>query len=233
MTYLKLASIVIYTGFLSLIALIISVVDRSYTSYFWLTKVFSGGVLWISGIKLKVSGTENLDPSKNYIYVSNHSSMYDIPAVMDAFKGRVSIIYKEELSRIPLFGWQLRTGPFISINRKKGEDAMRSIQKAKETMLKKNFSVILFAEGTRSKDGSIQPFKRGAFYLAAKVNLPIVPVTINGASKILPKGRLKIKSGELAVHFSEPIEFEELKTKNDELALMERVRNEVIKHYKG
>lgn len=233
MTYIKIVSIFLYTALLSIIALILSLIDRSFKSYFVLSKIFSAGVLWISGIKLKVSGTENLKEGQSYIYVSNHSSMFDIPAVMRAFKGRVSIVYKEELSRIPIFGWQLKTGPFISINRKNAEDAMKSIKKARETMENKKFSVILFAEGTRSKDGQIQPFKRGAFYLAAKVHLPIVPVTINGASKLLPKGKLKIKSGELSVHFSEPIEFEELKNKNDELALMDRVRNEIIKNYKG
>lgn len=233
MTYIKLTLIGLYTLFLSVVALISSLVDRSYKSYFWISKIFANGVLGVSGVRLKVTGLENLEKDKIYIYVSNHSSMFDIPALMAAFPGRVSIIYKKELSRIPVFGWQLKTGPFISIDRQKADSAMGSIDRAKQTMLKNKFSVILFAEGTRSKTGEIQPFKRGAFYLASKVRFPIVPVTINGASKLLPKGKLNIKGGEILVHFSAPIVFDELKTKNDELKLMDDVRNEIIKNYQG
>ena len=124
-------------------------------------------------------------------------------------------------------------GPYIVIDRKNAEKAIASIQKAKRLMNSKKISIHIFAEGTRSRTGEIQPFKRGAFYLASKVGYPIVPVTINGASSILPKGKLNIKSGTMHIHFDKPIPTDNLKTRHDEMDLMETVRKKVMENYLG
>lgn len=229
-TYIKLTLIFFYTAVLSVVAIIFAIVDRSFKLYFWLSKVFSKGILLISGIKLEVKGLENFDPSGVYVYVSNHSSMYDIPAIQYAVPNRASIVFKQELGKIPFFGWQLKMGPYIIIDRRNPEKAMRSIEKAKSTMKNKGFSIILFAEGTRSKTDEVQPFKRGAFYLASRVSYPIIPVSISGTGKILPKGKLKILPGEITVFFDKPIETGEIKSKKDEVELMEKVREIVIKN---
>jgi 1-acyl-sn-glycerol-3-phosphate acyltransferase len=180
-----------------------------------------------------VTGLENINPLGTYVFVSNHSSQFDIPAVQFAAPVRVSIIYKKEINRIPLFGWQMMLGPYIVIDRKNADKAVASIQKAKRLMDNKKISVHIFAEGTRSKTGEIQPFKRGAFYLASKVGYPIIPVTINGASEILPKGKLNIKSGTMHIHFDKPISSANLHTRQDEIDLMETVRNKIIENYLG
>jgi len=230
MTYIKLTLIFLYTAILSVIAFFFGIVDRSFKLYFWLSKVFSKGILLISGIKLEVKGLENFNPGGVYVYVSNHSSMYDIPALQYAVPNHASIVFKQELGKIPIFGWQLKTGPYIIIDRASPERAMKSIERAKETMKIKGFSIILFSEGTRSKTDEVQPFKRGAFYLASRVSFPIIPVSISGTGKILPKGKLKIVPGKITVHFDKPIETGEIKSKKDELELMERVREIVIKN---
>jgi 1-acyl-sn-glycerol-3-phosphate acyltransferase len=124
-------------------------------------------------------------------------------------------------------------GPYIVIDRKNAEKAIASIQKAKELMDTKKISVHIFAEGTRSKTGEIQPFKRGAFYLASKVGYPVIPVTINGASSILPKGKLNITSGTMHIHFDKPISTGHLNTRQDEIDLMETVRSKIIENYLG
>ncbi|NUN07823.1 MAG: 1-acyl-sn-glycerol-3-phosphate acyltransferase [Ignavibacteriaceae bacterium] len=227
---IKLLLIGIYTVFLSIVAMISILVDRSYWSYFVLTKIFSSGVLFLSGVKLKVNGLENFDTSKKYVFVSNHSSMFDIPALQLAFPNRVAIVFKKELTKIPLFGWQLAIGPYIMIDRQRPDEAMKSIQLAKERMEKKNLSVVLFAEGTRSKTGEVQPFKRGAFYLASRVGYDIIPVSISGAARLLPKGTFNIKTGTITVHFDQPIPTTEIKNKVDEVKLMESVRDIVIKN---
>lgn len=229
-TALKLFLIVLYTVFLSILAMISILIDRSYKSYFVLTKIFSRGILFISGVKLQVKGLENFDHKKRYVFVSNHSSMFDIPALQLAFPNRVAIVFKKELIKIPVFGWQLAIGPYIMIDRQRPDEAMKSIQLAKERMEKKNLSTVLFAEGTRSKTGEVQPFKRGAFYLASRVGYDIIPVSISGAAKLLPKGTFNIKPGTITVHFDKPIPTTGIKNKVDEVKLMETVRETVIKN---
>ncbi|MCE1188362.1 MAG: 1-acyl-sn-glycerol-3-phosphate acyltransferase [Ignavibacteria bacterium] len=228
-TYIRLFFLYIYTGICSVFALLFNI-DRSFRLYFWLSKVFSNGILWISGIKLHVEGTENINPEEAYVYVSNHSSMYDIPAIMAAVPNKASIVFKKELARIPIFGWQLATGPYVLMDRQNPERAMQSIERAKKLMTLNKISTILYAEGTRSKTGEIQPFKRGAFYLASRVQHPIVPVTIKGTEKILPKGTLRIHPGVITVVFDKPIEVAPVMNKKDEMELMDKVREIIIRN---
>src|ERR1035437_3512396 len=232
-TYIKLFLIILFTIICSVLELLSGAVDRTFTTYFLVSKLFSKGILVISGVKLKITGLENINPSGTYVFVSNHSSQFDIPAVQLAAPVRISITYKKEINKIPLFGWQMMLGPYIVIDRKNAEKAIKSIHKAKQLMDTKKISVHIFAEGTRSKTGEIQPFKRGAFYLASKVGYPVIPVTINGGSSILPKGKLNIKSGTMNIHFDKPIPTGNLKTRQDEMQLMETVRNKVIENYLG
>jgi len=145
----------------------------------------------------------------------------------------MAMIFKKELARIPLFGWQLALGPYVMIDRKNYEKAMRSIDEARDLMEKKNISIVVFAEGTRSLTGEIQPFKRGAFRLATKVGFPIIPVSISGSNKIMPKGTYKLNPGTINVHFDKPISTEGIHTRKDEIELMNRVRDIVIKNHKN
>jgi 1-acyl-sn-glycerol-3-phosphate acyltransferase len=229
-SYLKVLLILIHTIICSLVVLIANVFDRSYVFYFKMSRIFARGVFLWGGIRLKIIVDPAIDLSSTYVYVSNHSSMFDIPVIMAAVPTRASIVFKKELARIPVFGWQLVTGPYILVDRHHPDKAMKSIDRAKKMMSEKNISVILFAEGTRSKTGEVQPFKRGAFYLASRVNHPIVPVSISGAEKILPKGRLRIRSGTITITFSAPVEVRQITNKKDEVDLMEKVRQIVIKN---
>lgn len=232
MTILKLTLITIYVFICSIAALIFIVIDRSHTLYFKLSKVFSGGILFISGIKVTTSGTENVPTDTPCVYVSNHSSMFDIPALQFTFPNRAGMLFKKEIGKIPIFGWQLKWGPYIMIDRENPEKALQSIERAKHTMADQNISVLLFAEGTRSKTGEVMPFKRGAFYLAARVPFPIVPVSVSGTAKIMPKGEMKIVKGTIHVHYDKPIYSDGVKSKPQELALMENVREIIIRNKK-
>ena len=142
------------------------------------------------------------------------------------------MIFKKELARIPIFGWTLYLGPYIVIDRKSFSKAMQSIEEAKERMEKQNISVVVFAEGTRSETGEIQPFKRGAFRLATKVGYPIIPVSISGSNKIMPKGTFKITPGIINIHFDKPISSEGMESRKDEMELMNRVREVVVQNHK-
>ena len=232
MTLIRLFFLALFTGFCSILALIFILIDRSFNLYFWLSRFFSGGILWISGIKLNITGLENFDHSKTYVYVSNHSSQYDIMTMQKSVPNRMSIVFKKELAKIPLFGWQLYLGPYVMIDRTNIERALKSIEEAKKLMKEKNVSILVFAEGTRSKTGEIQEFKRGAFRMASAVGYPIIPVTISGSNKIMPKGTFKLKPGIISVHFDKPITTEYIKSRQDEINLMNQVRDVVLKNYK-
>jgi 1-acyl-sn-glycerol-3-phosphate acyltransferase len=132
---------------------------------------------------------------------------------------------------VPIWGWALRFGPFIMIDRSNPRDAMASIDRAVKT-IRSGQSVILFAEGTRTNDGKLQPFKRGAFTLAAKSGVPVVPMIINHTFGIMPKGTFIVKQADISVILEKPIMTDGLNSKTDEMALVDQVRRAIEKHYR-
>jgi 1-acyl-sn-glycerol-3-phosphate acyltransferase len=229
-TYLKIIAIVIVTIFFATLAIIASILDRSGKVYNFLGKTWAKILLWIAGVRVKVIGLENINRDENYVYVANHMSGFDIPVVMASLPGQLRIVFKKELTKIPIFGWQLRIGPYILIDRQNPTKAMESLELAKKK-IEKGVSVLLFAEGTRSLDGNIQPFKRGAFMLATRSGKKIVPLTIKGTFEILPKKKFRIRPGEVKLFIDSPIEHNGATDKKSELELMEKVRNIIVENY--
>jgi 1-acyl-sn-glycerol-3-phosphate acyltransferase len=215
---------------LSIVALVSLLVEKNGKTYFWAGSSWSKFCLIICGIKVRVRGIENIQQDGAYIFVTNHASMFDIPAVMSVLP-RVRIMFKKELSYVPLWGWALRWGHHIMVDRAKGTQAMRSIDRAAEA-IKTGGSVILFAEGTRTRDGKLLPFKRGAFTLAAKSGVPIVPITINGSFKILPKASLDIRPSPIELLMDKPIDTSHITSREEEIALMNSVREIIERNYR-
>ncbi|CUT02039.1 lysophospholipid acyltransferase family protein [Candidatus Chrysopegis kryptomonas] len=195
--------------------------------YHFMAKIWSKIVLSIFNVKVKVNGLENLSKGKNYIYISNHASAMDIPALICGIPDQIRFLAKQELGKIPLWGWLLRYGGYILIDRRNPKRAIRSVQKAIEK-IKSGVSVLVFAEGTRSFDGELLPFKRGGFMLAIKSNTPIVPVTILGSHKIMKKHKLEVNPGTIEIIVDKPIQVENFTGREGENQLMELTR-EVIK----
>lgn len=166
---------------------------------------WSKRVLCISGVSLDICGREYLDRNESYIYITNHSSLYDIPIVFTALDDNVRIMYKKELEKVPIFGYGLKLSPFISVIRTEPREAMKSIENALEA-IRENVSVILFPEGTRSKDGKLAKFKRGAFMLASRSGKRIVPVAIIGSNKIKETGKWRFGNRNVKVTILEPVE---------------------------
>jgi 1-acyl-sn-glycerol-3-phosphate acyltransferase len=204
--------------------------DRKGDFFRWCPWTWSKCILWTFGIKVEVKGLEHIDLNQPYIFVSNHASMADIPTVLVALKGRVNFVFKKELTWVPIWGWALRYGHSIMIDRSNPRDAMASIERAVKT-IREGQSVILFPEGTRTSDGKLQPFKRGAFTLAAKSGVPVVPMTINNTYGIMPKGSFIVKRADISVVLERPILTVGLESKTDELELMDRVHKAIEKHY--
>ena len=231
LSYLKVFFVAVYIILVSIFALIFAFIDRSFSLFIRLNRILSSGVLKITGVSLDITGLENIDKNTTYVYVSNHSSQFDIAALQYSIPQKFSMFYKKELSNVPIFGWALWAGPYISIDRENAEKARRSLEYAKLLMNEKSISVLLFAEGTRSRTGEVLPFKRGAFHLAATSGHPVIPVTVSQSQKIMPKGKFQIKKGTIKINFSKPIDTSEVKNRKDQIELMEKVRNIIIKNH--
>jgi 1-acyl-sn-glycerol-3-phosphate acyltransferase len=204
--------------------------DRHGRFYHAHAKFWSRGLLKIFGVRLRIHGLEHLDLTRNYIYVSNHASMFDIPIVAAGVPDDVRLVYKKELEKIPVFGWGLRWGSYIGIDRGRGAEAKKSLDEAVER-IRRGASVLLFAEGTRTLDGRLQPFKRGAFNLAVRSGVSVVPMTINGSFSIVPKHSLRIRPGPVDLFLEPPIPIDPEGGRETEVRLMERVRAAIERHY--
>ena len=164
-------------------------------------KVWAPFVLFVFGVKLKVKGTEHLKPNETYIFISNHTSYLDIPILLIAIPRTFFFIAKRELIKIPLFGWMMYFLGMIFIDRSNRQKAIKSMKIA-ALKLKKGKNVLVFPEGTFDDDGQFLPFKKGAFHIAVKAKIPLLPIAIIGANKIWPgHSNLKIKKGEVTVSF--------------------------------
>jgi 1-acyl-sn-glycerol-3-phosphate acyltransferase len=215
----------------SVLVLVTIPFNKGGRAYHALTKIFARILLGVCGIKIRTTGTEHITQGQSYIYVSNHASAFDIPAVMAGIPNQIRIVYKKELEKVPFFGWALKFGKtYIPIDRAKGTNAARSLEEA-AMKFKSGASVLLYGEGTRTKDGKLQPFKRGAFNLAVKAGIPVIPLTINGSYKILPKKKFRIVPGEISLTIEKPIPVKENGGKEEELRLMDEVHNVISNNY--
>ena len=188
----------------------------------WLSKRYAGIAMWMFGVTVTASGVSRVDPDKGYIFMSTHAGHLDSPALAIALPQPLFWVFKKELSRIPVFGWALLALGQIMVDRSDVRQARKSMENAGKE-LKGNLSVIVYPEGTRSKDGKLQPLKKGGFYLALGAGLPIVPVRISGSHELLPAGALAVRPGRLVVEVFDPIPTEG-KTDADVPGLMEQVR---------
>ncbi len=169
------------------------------------TRVWAAGLLAGSGVRLAVFGTAGLAPGASYVYLANHQSLFDIPALLRAIPGRFRFVAKQSLFRIPVFGWALAAAGFVSVDRGDRTAARQSFAAA-EQWLRDGESILVFPEGTRSTTGTLLPFKRGGFLLALRTGLPIVPVGIRGTLAVQPRGRRSIQPGVVEVRFGVPID---------------------------
>jgi 1-acyl-sn-glycerol-3-phosphate acyltransferase len=200
--------------------------DRSGDTVLRMARVWSRLVLRTTGVKMTVRFEEPLDPSRPYVFMSNHLSSADIWSLFYAVPFPIRMISKKQLGLIPIFGWAMRVGRFIFIDRQNPVAARRSIEEAARR-IKAGHSVIIFPEGTRSRDGAVGPFKKGGFHLARASGAEIVPVAILGTREIMPRGSLLMRPGSVFVGFGKPIPTQGL-DEEQRRGLTERVRGQVI-----
>lgn len=220
LTYVKAIIISVHCLVIAVLTILVFPIDSKGKITHFLSKLFGNGILMIAGVKVFTEGTENLDKSETYIFVSNHQSYFDIPVLMHSIPNNVRFIYKDSLSKIPILGWGMYLGQYIPINRENVREAMKSLKKAAEK-IRKGISVAIFPEGTRSHDGKTGEFKRGMFVLADEAKVSLVPTAIDGTYSIMPRGKFRIVPGNVKVTFAEPIPYSKDK------ALPEEIRNRI------
>jgi 1-acyl-sn-glycerol-3-phosphate acyltransferase len=156
------------------------------------------------GVKVRVTGLEKI-PAATCLFVANHTSAADAPAVVGAIPRRIAVLLKESLFKWPIVGQAFTLAHFIPVKRDVREAAIASVEKAAEAM-RAGQSFLIYPEGTRSPDGRLQEFKKGAVVLAIKAGAPIVPVLCSGAHRVMAKRSLVIHRGEILVEFLESID---------------------------
>jgi 1-acyl-sn-glycerol-3-phosphate acyltransferase len=203
-TLLRLALIALYTVVVSTTCIVACLVVPGGDALVPLSRIWSWLVLRTCGIRWDATYEPGLDPSRPSVYVANHQSLLDIPALILAMPCGFRFVAKRTLLHIPIFGWAIWLAGFILIDRSDREGAIRSLARAAERV-RRGTSIIIFAEGTRSADGRLQPFKKGGFVLALQAGVPIVPVSIRGGHEVLPKGSMRLRPGIFHVVFGAPV----------------------------
>jgi len=223
---LHLLLFIVATTVGAVLAILSFPLDRSGDTVLKLARWWSWVLLRAAGVDLQVRIEVPLDPRQPYVFMPNHLSTVDIWALFVAIPRPIRFIAKKQLAQIPLFGWAMAAGRFIFIDRKNPAAAKRSINLAVRR-IRDGSSVVIFPEGTRSRDGLLAPFKKGGFHLAANAGVKVVPVAIRGAGQVMAPGKLWLHPGPVVIELGAPIDVSPAMTALEREALVERVRDEI------
>ena len=207
-----------------LIALV--VVTKNENFIYSPVRFFIRAGLALTGVRVKVSGLENLDPNQTYIFTPNHQSLIEVPLFV-AYLGRnPAYLGKKEIFKYPVFGYGIRLIGVIPVDRSNSPAAVESAKLATEN-LRRGKSYVVYPEGTRSRDGRMLPFKKGAFMMALDAGVPVVPVTVSGATKIMPKAQVKVFPSTVRITVHKPISTSGY-SKENVAELMEKTRAQIF-----
>lgn len=177
--------------------------ERKNSVQLWCMQTWARAVCWAAGVRLVVHGAEHIVPSRGTVFASNHVSWFDIFATA-AVLPRFTFVAKEELRRIPIFGWGAEGAGVVFLardNRQSAFDAYAQVA----GKIAGGVSVIVYPEGTRGESYALRPFKKGPFVLAIAAHAPVTPVVVHGAREVMPRGTWRVTSGTVHVHILEPV----------------------------
>lgn len=205
----KIVWIVFWASFMTVIVFfpicLSALASKTGNLPFTISKIWARVMLFVSFTRVSVTGKELIAKNSSYIIISNHQSLYDIIALVTTLGIQFRWIIKEEIKRIPLFGYALLKSRNIFIDRSNPQRARDSMAEGM-ARLPDGVSVLVFAEGTRSNDGKLKEFKKGGFVIALENHFPILPVTVNGSRKVMPRSSLVFHPGRIEVIVSRPID---------------------------
>jgi 1-acyl-sn-glycerol-3-phosphate acyltransferase len=222
-SYLILDPLVwLYTLVLGVIALPGGLFDRSGRRLHWFSRAWSWLIMKTILSPVKVTGLDKIDKSKPHVYAVNHASAMDIPVLYVYLPFQFRIVFKKELLSYPIVGWQLKRSGQVCIDQQKPTNSIAAIRSAVKS-LKGGMPLVIYPEGGRTPDGEIKPFLPGAFFLAIKAQVDIVPVALVGTFELLPMNTYHIKCRPLEMRVGEPISTAGMTMRNLE-AVSEKVR---------
>jgi 1-acyl-sn-glycerol-3-phosphate acyltransferase len=195
----------IATAILAIPVIVAGLLGRTGNLAFSLTKIWAYTMLAVSFVRTEIKNKARIIKGQSYVIISNHQSQYDILALVTTLGIQFRWLIKKEILKVPVFGYGLYAARNIYIDRTDTARAIESINKGMDR-LPRGASVMVFAEGTRSEDGRIHEFKKGGFMAAIVRRIPILPVTVNGSRRIVPKGSLVVKPGKIQVVVGDPID---------------------------
>lgn len=203
---LAYVTFIISTLFLAGVALAISPFDRKGETVHKIARLWASIGLKVSGVSVKLEGAENLSHPP-YLLMSNHQGALDIRVLLAGLPISFKFIAKRELFQIPVFGWAIRKAGYISIDRQNPREALKAIEEAVQRM-NDGTTVLIFPEGTRSNDSKLLPFQKGAFSLASRTEVPILPLAIIGSHDLQPSGSdfaVPKRTGTVTIRLGKPI----------------------------
>jgi len=212
----------LYTFVLGILALPGGLFDRSGRRLHWFSRTWSWFIMKTILSPVKVTGLDKIDTSKPHVYAVNHASAMDIPVLYVYLPFQFRIVFKKELLSYPIVGWQLKRSGQVCIDQQKPTNSINAIRSAVKS-LKAGMPLVIYPEGGRTPDGEIKPFLPGAFFLAIKAQVDIVPVALIGTFELLPMNTYHIKCRPLEMRVGEPISTAGL-TMRDLEAVSARVR---------
>jgi 1-acyl-sn-glycerol-3-phosphate acyltransferase len=189
---------------------------------FWLARLGVRLGFAIARIRIVTHGLEKISKSSHFIYMMNHNSNLDAPAVFMKIPGPVRVLGKKELFRLPVLSTAMRMGGFVPVDRSNREAAIESARTAAR-IAASGASFLIAPEGTRSRTGDLLPFKKGGFHIAIDSHVPVLPITVVGAFELMPPGSFAIRPGTIEIYFHDPIETTGLQPR-DRFELIARVR---------
>ena len=178
--------------------------DRRGALKHYFCVLWARSIIAVSGVKVSVTGLENVPRGRAVLFLSNHQGAFDIPAIQSVLPVHFLWVAKKSLFKVPVVGWSMSLTGYISIDRDNPAEAVKSMEEASERM-GEGISVVIFPEGTRSETGALLPFKRGAFMLAKKSGVPIVPVAVQGTNRIKKKGSFLVNPARVRISIGRPI----------------------------
>ena len=220
--FVLIPAIAIYTIVLGLISLVSTLVDRRGHLAHRCARLWARLIVATSGVRIERVG-EIPAADQSCVFVTNHSSIYDTPIVFTALPHQLRIMAKAALFYVPFIGWHLRLAGHVLVNRK---NPGAGIFKRMQRMTRQGASLVVFPEASRSLDGRVGRFKPGIFLLAIESKLPVVPVTVEGSRRVMPKGRLAVTPATVRVTVHEPIVTSSM-GRDDARGLAQRVRDVV------
>jgi len=221
--------IIIDSIILSSLSVFFSIFDATGKSQHWCARNWGKSILWGAGIKLSVEGESNIKGDGPYIFASNHQSYVDIWVVLSVIPCSFRFMAKKSLFNWPFIGWHMRRSGYIPLDREKSTSGARSLLNAVKK-IKNGTNVLVFPEGTRTPPNTLGEFKKGAFYMAAKTGVPLIPIIMKNTAAIYPNKGIFVYPGKVEVKILPPIETKDFGPKKvDEL--MEYTRNVISQHY--